>query len=625
MFDLTGFFKKLQNKFLALLIISTIIPVSVLTGYGVISSTEALTDSALNRVYSAVIYTGKEIKNFLEDVSGDVLFLSNNPTLLELVQTTENQNNNQQNNLSFEQGRQNLQTLFLNLAKIKPNYLQIRYLDEQGNEIVRVDSEQNQINIIAESQLQNKADRDYFIETIKLKKGEVYVSEVNLNRERGQIEVPYKPVIRYATPIYDQANNKQGIIIINVNAKAFISMLQNGKSFESSQVFLINADGYYLAHPNPEKTWGFEFNKNETIFNDYPTSVVDKILSDQQIDILTETEQLIGYYRLFPNQNNEMIVISMTPDETVFASVTRFKQVAGLVVFLGLLILLAVQLWIVQRLINMIKELVRNISFFSTEIVSNISDQENMTNQQVTAVNQTTVALDELNTTSRQVAEQAVAACVAAQKALALVQDGVETVQETHSGISMLEEKVIEIAQKITKLQQHTYQISTIAQIIRDISYQTNMLALNAAVEAVRAGEQGKGFGLVASEIRILADKSSQSVENINLLVDDIQQSIQSTVKATQEGTKTARNGVLVAQATTEAFSGVAQAVNEIVMNNQSISQVTQQQALAIEQILTAMTDINIAAKHNANKISQTRTQTKTLNDSAMSLKTVLQ
>ncbi|EAW36081.1 methyl-accepting chemotaxis protein [Lyngbya sp. PCC 8106] len=625
MFDLTGFFEKLQNKFLALLIISTVIPVSILAGYGVISSTEALTDSALNRVYSAISYTGKEIENFLEDVSGDVLFLSNSPTLVELVQAENNQNANQQNNLSFDQGQQNLQTLFFNLAKIKPNYLQIRYLDEQGNEIVRVDSEQNKIDIITDSQLQNKADRDYFMETIKLKKGEVYVSEVNLNRERGQIEVPYKPVIRYATPIYDQADNKQGIIIINVNANAFISMLQDAKSFESSQVFMINADGYYLQHPNPDKTWGFELNKNETVFNDYPTEIVDKILSEQQNDILTETDSLIGYYRLFPNRKNEVIIISKTPDETVFASVTRFKQVAGLIVFLGLVILLTVQLWIVQRLINMIKELVRNISFFSTEVVSNISDQENMTNQQVTAVNQTTVALDELNTTSRRVTEQAVAACVAAQQALALVQDGVETVKETHLGISTLEEKVIEIAQKIAKLQQHTYQISTIVQIIRDISYQTNMLALNAAVEAVRAGEQGKGFGLVASEIRILADKSSQSVENINLLVDDIQQSIQSTVKATKEGTKTARNGVLVAQATTEAFSGVAQAVNEIVMNNQSISQVTQQQAIAIEQILTAMTDINTAAKHNASRIRQTRTQTENLNNSAVSLKTVLQ
>lgn len=625
MFSKIGFFKTLQNKFFILLILGTIIPVSILTGYGVVSSTEALTDSALNRVYSAVRYTGKEIEDFLANVSGDVLFLRESPTLVRLLRASENPSANQPNDLSFEQWKRQLQTLFVNLAKIKPYYMQIRYIDERGNEIVRVDSEQNKVNIIPESQLQNKAGRDYFIETLKLEKGEVYVSPVNLNRERGAIEVPYKPVIRYGTPVYDLANNKQGIIVINVNANAFITMLEDAKPFESSQVFLINAAGYYLDHPNSEKTWGFEFNTNDTLFNDYPTSVVNKILFGQQSDLLIEPENLIGYYTVFPDKNNEMILISTTSNQIVFASIARFARVAGAIIFVGLIIVLMAQFWIVGRLINLIKELVRNISFFSEEIVSNIGEQETMVNQQVTAVDQTTVSLNQLSTTSQQVAEQAVAASAATQQALALVQNGVETVEETHLSISTLEEKVIQIAQEITQLQQHTYQISNITQIIRDIASQTNMLALNAAVEAVRAGESGKGFGLVAAEIRKLADQSSQSVENINLLVDDIQRAIQSTVNATKEGTKTARNGVLVTQTTTKAFSGVAEAVNEVVINNQNISQVTQQQAIAIEQILDAMTDINTAAKRNASRIYQTRTQTETLNDSAVSLKTVLQ
>ncbi|MGD1717232.1 methyl-accepting chemotaxis protein [Dapis sp. BLCC M172] len=93
------------------------------------------------------------------------------------------------------------------------------------------------------------------------------------------------------------------------------------------------------------------------------------------------------------------------------------------------------------------------------------------------------------------------------------------------------------MAQQITRLSEQTNQIGNISQLVGDLANQTNMLALNAAVEAVRAGEHGKGFGVVASEIRKLADESRKSAEKIYTLVADIQTSINSTVLATEAGT----------------------------------------------------------------------------------------
>lgn len=97
-------------------------------------------------------------------------------------------------------------------------------------------------------------------------------------------------------------------------------------------------------------------------------------------------------------------------------------------------------------------------------------------------------------------------------------------------------------------LSEQANQIGSISQFVSDLANQTNMLALNSAVEAVRAGENGKGFSVVANEIRRLADQSQRSAEKIYVLVSEIQSAINSTVMVTEEGTKRVAAGVQIAQ-----------------------------------------------------------------------------
>jgi methyl-accepting chemotaxis protein len=165
------------------------------------------------------------------------------------------------------------------------------------------------------------------------------------------------------------------------------------------------------------------------------------------------------------------------------------------------------------------------------------------------------------------------------------------------------------------------------------------MLALNAAVEAVRAGEHGKGFGVVASEIRKLADQSKKSAEKINNLINEIQSSINLTVMVTNEGQKKAEEGIKISRGTAEAFNGLSQAINEIILNNQQnslaainqvvescqqISLTSKQQAIAIQQVVEAMTAINQGASETASGISQTKIGTQKLNEAALALKAIV-
>ncbi|MDX2096729.1 MAG: methyl-accepting chemotaxis protein [Leptolyngbyaceae cyanobacterium bins.59] len=275
---------------------------------------------------------------------------------------------------------------------------------------------------------------------------------------------------------------------------------------------------------------------------------------------------------------------------------------------LGSLVMLAgavlIALLISSGISRMIKQAVNDISTSSTEIAVTVEEHERTATQQAAAVSQTTTTMDELGASSRQSAEQAEAAATGAKQVLALMDSGNQM-----SG-SSLREKVGQIAEQILRLSEQTSQIGTISTLVSDLANQTNMLALNAAVEAVRAGEHGKGFGVVAAEIRKLADQSKKSAERINTLVMDIQNATNSTVMVTDEGTKTVEN--------------IVTAVNNIALNSQQISLTAKQQAIAIQQVVDAMNAINQGASQTAAGISQTKVGTQKLNEAAQNLKSVV-
>jgi CHASE3 domain sensor protein len=277
--------------------------------------------------------------------------------------------------------------------------------------------------------------------------------------------------------------------------------------------------------------------------------------------------------------------------------------------------------WIINRTTNRINESASTIASSSAEIAASIDQQERTALQQASSVSETTTTMEELGASSRQTAEQVEAATTGAQQALTLAEDGTSAVERSLDGMERLREKVGAIADQILRLSEQTGQIGSISGLVSDLANQTNMLALNAAVEAVRAGEHGKGFAVVSSEIRKLADQSKKSAEKINGLVTDIQSAINSTVMATDEGTKTVEEGVHIAEETSQAFSGVTDAMNNVVLNSQQISLNVQQQAIAVEQVVGAMNSLNRATQETASGISQIKIGTQRLSDASVVLK----
>ncbi|HIK16381.1 MAG TPA: CHASE3 domain-containing protein [Leptolyngbyaceae cyanobacterium M33_DOE_097] len=288
-------------------------------------------------------------------------------------------------------------------------------------------------------------------------------------------------------------------------------------------------------------------------------------------------------------------------------ALNNLRLVVLMVTSASLLLSILIGFWVISRTAQRMNASASAIAASTTEIVATIEQQERSAMQQATSVNQTTTTMDELGASSRQSAEQAEASATGAQQVLLLV-DG--RTQDGQTSRASLREKVGEIATQILRLSEHTNQIGSISTLVSDLANQTNMLALNAAVEAVRAGEHGKGFSVVAAEIRKLADQSKKSAEKINALVVEIQNSTNSTVMVTDEGTKT--------------VDKIVDAVKTITLNGQQIALTSNQQAIAVQQVVGAMNSLNLAARETAAGISQIKVGTKRLNDAAQELKTIV-
>ncbi len=154
---------------------------------------------------------------------------------------------------------------YVSLAKRTRLYDQIRYLDEQGMEVLRVNFNQGEPLIVPDDQLQSKADRYYFKECVSLKKDEFFVSPFDLNVEHGSVEKPLKPMIRICTPVFDSHAAKRGVLLLNFLGQDIISSLLSLEQLSIGQTMLLNDQGYWLRHPDPEYEWGFMFKDKTNI------------------------------------------------------------------------------------------------------------------------------------------------------------------------------------------------------------------------------------------------------------------------------------------------------------------------------------------------------------------------
>ncbi|WP_018869365.1 MULTISPECIES: methyl-accepting chemotaxis protein [unclassified Thioalkalivibrio] len=242
----------------------------------------------------------------------------------------------------------------------------------------------------------------------------------------------------------------------------------------------------------------------------------------------------------------------------------------------------------------------------AAEEVSNVSDRTREGgDRQRREIEQVATSMNEMSATAQDVARNSQSATEAAHRSLESTRSGQEVVQRTVTGIEQLASEVHRAAEAIQRVEQDSESIGKVLQVIQEIAEQTNLLALNAAIEAARAGEAGRGFAVVADEVRALASRTHESTEEIRRTVETLQGGTRNAVEVMQAGEERARATVDQAGEAGSALEDIREAVQSITEMIDQIASAAEQQSQVAETINRNVTTVTEEAEQNAEGASQ--------------------
>lgn len=302
-----------------------------------------------NHERSQVEATAQILRHDLKGVTADLMILAHASCVKRLLNS---------GSVADEKG---VVDLFVEMSQEKQIYDQIRYIDLAGMEIVRINLDKGRAQIVSKKSLQSKAGRYFFQDSIRLADGEVYVSPLDLNIEHDAIQIPYKPMLRVGTPVFNRLGEKKGVVLVNLYGSTLIDHFRQATN-RGRHAMLLNRDGDWLSSPDPSQEWGFMFGNPHAFAKHYPTEW--QTLVSKEVGSFTTEAGLFTYDTVYPLQAGQRSatgsplpvgssagelrsqdyfwkVVSLVPTAEL-PSLTSPRYKIAFVVFGGLMALLAV-------------------------------------------------------------------------------------------------------------------------------------------------------------------------------------------------------------------------------------------------------------------------------------------
>lgn len=267
---------------------------------------------------------------------------------------------------------------------------------------------------------------------------------------------------------------------------------------------------------------------------------------------------------------------------------------------------IGMSLFLSSLLSRQIGSAVGQVQSSSSELQAAASQQATGAREQATAMNEITTTISELLATSRQIAESAKRVSHVAEETLAAARTGEGTLEKTTDSLNGIRRQVDQVVGHMLDLGKKSQEIGAIVEIVAELAEQTNILAINASIEAAGAGDAGKRFAVVADEIRKLADRVGGSAKEIRDLVDDVRSAVNTTVMATESGSKAVDAGTRQFGEVSTSFSKISSLVGTTTEASREIELSTKQQTSAVEQVNLAVANAAQATKETEASSTQT-------------------
>ncbi|MET0401478.1 MAG: methyl-accepting chemotaxis protein [Cystobacter sp.] len=281
----------------------------------------------------------------------------------------------------------------------------------------------------------------------------------------------------------------------------------------------------------------------------------------------------------------------------------KFFWIDGIALLIFCMLLAVV---IGRSLERRLRTAINQVQGSSADLHSAASQQVSGAREQASATTEISITVKELLSTSRQIAGSAQQVARVADDTAGAAQTGKETVQRAQEAIDAVNRQVDAIVTHMLELGKRSQEIGGILDIINELSEQTNILAINATIESAGAGEHGKRFAVVADEIRKLADRVGGATKDIRVLIDEIRAASNTTIMATEDGSKAVQSSARQFSEVAGNFRRIAELVRSNLDVAREIELSTQQQTTAVEQVNTAILEVAQTARQAESTSSQT-------------------
>ena len=528
-----------------------------------------------------------------------------------------------------------LKIALLEMKKQNPQFELIIANDKTGMQRVRTSGE-----------LKDQAGKPSFVNAIQ---GNLYFSDVYISVSTQA------PCITISTPIKDKTGTIIGTMSADISLSAVQEIANSAKIGNTGYIDIVDKQGVLIAHPDKERV----LQKQNVADRDYITKVING-QSGNTTALATNGIEALTVYAPIPAYN--WGIVAYMPTKELRDNIISAVVINLLLILIAVLCAVATAFFIgksiarpLQQLainagqlaegdltgkitaqgaleINQLSQALNTMQANLKQIIQNIvvtseqvaaSSQELMagaeqsaqaadqvansitmvatdTDRQLSATNKATTIVTAMSSNIEHIAEQAHIVFAASDQTAHTAKEGGLAVDSAINQMIHIEKAVISSAQVVTVLGERSKEIGQIVDTISGIAGQTNLLALNAAIEAARAGEQGRGFAVVADEVRKLAEQSHDAAKKIATLITHIQNETATAVEAMNNGTQEVKKGTEVVNNAGQAFSKIAISVEQMSEQIRDISGAIQQIASGSQKIVTTVQDIDSISKDTA-------------------------
>ncbi len=274
-----------------------------------------------------------------------------------------------------------------------------------------------------------------------------------------------------------------------------------------------------------------------------------------------------------------------------------------------------------EHLINQITDAIHVLNSASMEIQAAATQQMASVTEQNATITQTAATVEQVRITAAETAQRAQIVASTSRDSMQVSDAGKRAVADTIEGMQLIRQRVDAIAHTILTLSESTQQIGEIIETVDQLADQLKLLALNASIEAARAGAEGRGFGVVALEVRQLAEQSRQATGRVAAILHEIQKTTNEAVMVTEQGSKGADQGLLLVEQAGAAIQKLTAVIEEAAQVAMQIAASTHQQTTGMDQLAQAMNQIRLVSSQTAASTNQTEQHVRELNEMAQALK----